>query len=418
MLKVNSSGKLILADSGKLACECCPPPGTPTCGFQFPIAFCGEVTLCGWSGYSASSAPYDPLNPGDWNGQGKKWNSRDLSGDSFICEYEGYPGPCEGAYYGTVYGTNSGSCYFDSSCERVDKGSFKSYDAAPGEPDASCGEKPTFLIGDGATCAAQYYTGSGGYTPLITQTLSSKSIILDECGPSGIDHVTADVREELSGLVTHESALIERGDPTLSEWAWKSSDSLTTPESDEPINFSAAQAVINNIGLKNLTPGTLYELTVLRERAAIESGSPACCGGNAVLGTPTAPEAYTLVIEAENWCEIFAWRCTGSISETPDPCTPGEGPPPPPPCVEGEGSCRSPVGVVNTFPVYCAIAAYAEARVAEAAAWNAANPEATPRTVGLNEIVFDPDGSPFIIPPAPVGTMERYNSCSLAVVTP
>lgn len=60
-------------------CGCCEgsPPYLVVGDCQ---SLTGTASICGFSGYSADAAPYDPLNPGDWEGQYRKWQQRALSG--------------------------------------------------------------------------------------------------------------------------------------------------------------------------------------------------------------------------------------------------------------------------------------------------------------------------------------------------
>lgn len=391
-------------------CDSCGP----SCALITPISACKEnAQLCGWSGYDDGS--YDPDSPDDWAGQRKKWSSRVLSGEityrnGDCSDCAAPPSPPIGSWAFIKYVFTGAA---EITCESGPTDASREYWASGIDPETGLGDCEIQYLFSDETQSLSTPVGpvgddcSSGNHASDTKTLTERTIT--GCGCFGGADPYASQRgvaqETLSGEVTLSDALLSQAPLGLSPWAYQSSDefTLTTPEDTGPITkLGDAQTSISNIGLTGLTPGNAYRLTIRYATYEIIEGTPACSLSGVTLSETPAYTTEEVVFTAEHWAEAFAWECTDT-PEHPAPSCGGDEPS----CVESVPDVIYPE---SPFPVHCSVAAWLEARVEEASAWNETHPEEM-RYVFANKMSF-----PVPIPPA--GALTRFDRCSLEDLGP
>jgi len=209
-------------------------------------------TLCGFSGYDDGS--YDAGNPELWEGQGKKWKTRTLSGGSKDVGYAG--ADCSGICVGVVERAYSGSVVFDEDCDMTSTGAQTLYTGDV----TTCPDAPTFGGSGSATSIQIFYGCQDPFTD--HSTLTVKTTTACPSCISGSTIQTYDAAETLSNADTVAAAIARASSPTsgtacCAETGEIDVGELTEPESTTPITLGSSTSVTLTVTITGL-PETEY----------------------------------------------------------------------------------------------------------------------------------------------------------------
>lgn len=193
--------------------------------FVTPTSRAGSAQLYGRSGYSSDYSPYDSASPETWEGQYQKWRTVSQSGDLRWTSYTGdtVP-PCSGTTYFDHSATWTGSA--TESAGVFDYSTMTSSGTWEGTLESRIANQTLpSLFTDEKTLRSLTRSGNGACTIAL-------STYYDELGQSQASEFLSnpnnffDALNGASGLVT--GALTTASTTSID---------LTTPESDDPIDF-------------------------------------------------------------------------------------------------------------------------------------------------------------------------------------
>jgi hypothetical protein len=214
-----------------------------------------DISLCGFSGYDDGS--YDAEHPGLWEGQGKKWTVRTLSGGSLTVGTDGED--CSGDCYNgtTVRYEYSGTISFDG-CTKIPAGLREQFDGCPD------GVTPN---DDGMIESIQLFHPEcqDPFTDHSTLTVKT-STPCSGCFSPSQTQTRYDAAENLSAPDTMAAAIARQESSTGTSCCAKTGTldlvTLTSPESESPIFFDGeTTSVVVSFSI-TAEPDTTYPLKI------------------------------------------------------------------------------------------------------------------------------------------------------------
>lgn len=256
---------------------CCGTPGmTWSCN-----SLTGTAYLYGFSGYSSDAAPYDVGDPGEWEGQYRKWSTRTFSGQNTVIDYAetGCAGDCVSQGNGTSEGGRfSGSAVIDET------GAYSSYGVQE-FVNSPCSPTTWFVNSTTIGNIVSYKPNSScaDYVPIYTiQTLIGRDNI--SCGcilnffteEPGTRSYNGTLSVELSDERSFYKALeLQDAEAVAGESCCTelTEAPLTEPETSAPIQMSGTGVEVP-ISILNPDSGSDYSVTVHLSQANPDPDPP------------------------------------------------------------------------------------------------------------------------------------------------
>lgn len=315
--------------------------GIRVCDGSIPVevscsSITGSASLCGISGYSSDEVPYDPLAPEDWEGQYRKWRSRELDGEMTVFQY--HAENCENCASGQrrVY---SGA--FEPGCGGIETWIWAQRETTLtvegcgwGTPTTDPDTQVEFRAPAGSDPCVH---NSAGWLFATERTLTS--LISTGCGscvngtfgtvgnPRASNSTAGQVSETLDDEQTPYAALLSGGGtPGTSCISSIEFAAFTEPESTSPIPFEGtavlATFTIGTLGTP-LTPGETYTASVSLTKTPIGGGAVVLETVSIEFVADSEIDAIEYVLPAEQGFEIQVTNvevlageipCEGSVS--------------------------------------------------------------------------------------------------------